>query len=474
MKRLLCLVLVSVLFLSALPARALTVSDVMQVTNCSEWVSLRQSPDKSSKRLAKVYLGELVSLCVAAPNDFVQCDYQGTTGYIMGKYLKTTGFTNGDELLRNQMVVNVEEWASLRQYADTKSQRLAKVPVGAIVTGCVKEGDFILCTYQKKTGYIPTQYLRKADYNAAAKNAETVSKAEQQNYPSFQNPMEVVNCSDWVSLRAKPSASSARLAKVPLGAFVTDCVQVSDTFVFCKYRNVEGYIQLDYLKSHDEQTANHSTVFDSFTERPSYTAFLAAGETVLNYHAANGYTIVVQRAYSDVSEEIMAVCYNMTGQPVWQVGDKVDEIGQTTATAAFIAGTQDDPEVVFFCAGRGFVAYDVDAWHDVQWEWREGDALTISAGLSAAVDVEGTIYVTGYFSDTLVAISADGEFLWKASHADPNIYWPYDIVIEKDHVDVWYETPSAASDMHDVISYSKDGTLLSTQRKIREAEKETL
>ena len=77
----------------------------------------------------------------------------------------------------------------------------------------------------------------------------------------------------------------------------------------------------------------------------------------------------------------------------------------------------------------------------------------------------------GDFLDTL---PDDGEFLWKAANNNPDIYWPYAIDIEKDQVNVWYETPAAASDMHDVISYSKEGALLSTQRRIREAEKETL
>ena len=151
MKRFICFALLMALLAGALPlpARAL-VSDVMAVTKCSEWVSLRQSADKKSKRLATVYLGELVSQCVEVENGFIRCNYLGKTGYILSQYLKTTGFTNGDELLHNQMVINATDWVSLREYADTKSKRLAKVPVGGIVTECVREGDFVICVYQKK------------------------------------------------------------------------------------------------------------------------------------------------------------------------------------------------------------------------------------------------------------------------------------------------------------------------------------
>ena len=40
----------------------------------------------------------------------------------------------------------------------------------------------------------------------------------------------VVKCNDWVSLRATPSTKAARLAQVPLGARVTDCVADTDAF----------------------------------------------------------------------------------------------------------------------------------------------------------------------------------------------------------------------------------------------------
>ncbi|MBQ7519316.1 MAG: hypothetical protein IJU12_03285 [Clostridia bacterium] len=73
MKRLVCLLLCAALMLGAAPALAAGVSDVMRVVNCQEWVSLREAPETQSKRLAKVYLGELVTDCVASINGFILC-----------------------------------------------------------------------------------------------------------------------------------------------------------------------------------------------------------------------------------------------------------------------------------------------------------------------------------------------------------------------------------------------------------------
>ena len=58
--------------------------------------------------------------------------------------------------------------------------------------------------------------------------------------------MTVVNCEEWVSLRAEPSTSAQRLAKVPLGALVENCIYASDGFVACEYQGAKGYICLLY------------------------------------------------------------------------------------------------------------------------------------------------------------------------------------------------------------------------------------
>ena len=66
-----------------------------------------------------------------------------------------------------------------------------------------------------------------------------------------QSPnMRVVNCKNFVSLRAKPAASSARLAKVPLGALVLALpgAEEQNGFVWCTYRDEYGYILAEYLQ----------------------------------------------------------------------------------------------------------------------------------------------------------------------------------------------------------------------------------
>ena len=130
MKRLVCILMCCCMLLPLLPASGEGLSDVMCVYNCKEWVSLREDMSTSSKRLTKVYLGELVTNCKMAYDGFIQCDFGGKTGYIQSKYLKTTKYSSGESFPGNQMVVNVEEWTSMWESPDSGSKRIVKVPVG--------------------------------------------------------------------------------------------------------------------------------------------------------------------------------------------------------------------------------------------------------------------------------------------------------------------------------------------------------
>ena len=60
--------------------------------------------------------------------------------------------------------------------------------------------------------------------------------------------MEVVNCNEWVSLRAAPRTSAKRLVKVSLGAIVDNCRQIDDEWIYGEYDGYSGYILAKYLQ----------------------------------------------------------------------------------------------------------------------------------------------------------------------------------------------------------------------------------
>ncbi|MBQ2700116.1 MAG: hypothetical protein IJF65_03060 [Clostridia bacterium] len=131
-------------------------------------------------------------------------------------------------------VVNVNEWVSLRKTDSAKSAQLAKIPLGAVVQDCqYVDSEWVSCRYGGQQGYVLAKYL--SPVTAPAQEAITLGD------------MQVVNCEDWVSLRASPDAQSKRLVKVPLGDTVTGCVSQGNGFIQCTYKGKTGYIKEEYL-----------------------------------------------------------------------------------------------------------------------------------------------------------------------------------------------------------------------------------
>lgn len=64
---------------------------------------------------------------------------------------------------RQMRIVNCESWASMRESADSHSERLAKVPLDAVVEALDIDGAFAYCVYDGIHGYILTDYLESLD-----------------------------------------------------------------------------------------------------------------------------------------------------------------------------------------------------------------------------------------------------------------------------------------------------------------------
>ncbi|MBQ6232486.1 MAG: SH3 domain-containing protein [Clostridia bacterium] len=475
---LICLSLLYVL-LPVVPAMAL--SDVMCVTNCSEWVSLREDMSTSSKRLAKVYLGELVTDCKMAYDGFIECQFGGKTGYIQSKYLKDTDYSSGESFPGNQMVVNVEEWASMWDSPSTKSTRVTKVPVGSIVTSCVgTTGGFILCEYKngRKTykGYISTSYLKKANYSASTQN----SKATPIEGSSVDGiTMTVTNCNDWVSLREKASASSARLAKVPLGATVDQCIQTSDSFIYCHYRGIYGYIQSQYLTAPginepvidypeivpqtDPQTDTAVNSFNNIPILPDYASFQQVGRNVV-METYQGYTIIVQHVDNQF-EEMLAVCYDLQNQPLWRLyAQSLEELSDVVQLDAFVAGTIEDPQLIWYINGLGFYSYSYGPALQLRWFLPNEVGLNITDSITHTEDYDGSFFVA--FSNVLMHISPEGQLLWRTECEDSTLYWPVSIDIDENGISVFYDNVVDVSNTYTEARFTFEGAFQYTTRRI--------
>lgn len=70
------------------------------------------------------------------------------------------GLAEKVEITETMRVINCESWVSLRELPAQNSERLKKVPLGALVYHCVKsEKGFAACQYEGVNGYILYKYL---------------------------------------------------------------------------------------------------------------------------------------------------------------------------------------------------------------------------------------------------------------------------------------------------------------------------
>ena len=481
MKRLMSILICLCMLLPVIPVMATGLSDVMCVYNCKEWVSLRESCDSTSKRLAKVHLGELVTNCSMSYDGFIQCEFSGKVGYIQNKYLKETNVTMYESFPGNQMVINVSEYASMWDMPDSSSSRVTKVPVGSIVTSCVRNGGkYTYCEYKsgKKVyaGWISNSYLKKANYTASQPNSK-VTPIEGTDVNGIS--MTVINCEDWVSLREKASTSASRLAKVPLGAQVDNCIEMSDSFIYCSYRGIYGYIQSQYLYDpyhvepvtpepeadpDPEPASPQISTFNTLPLLPDFATFLKTGKRVLTETYA-GYTIAVQRVDNQF-EEMLAVCYDLTNKPLWRLyGQSLSEISDVTQLDAFVAGTIEDPQLIWYINGLGFYSYSFGPVLQLRWFLPNELGLNITDSIAHAEDYDGSFYVA--FSDVLMHISADGQLLWRTSCENSSLFWPVSIEIGDTGISVLYDNLFGINYMHTEVRFSTDGTMqYITQRAI--------
>ncbi len=170
--------------------------------------------------------------------------------------------------------------------------------------------------------------------------------------------MRVVNCKKDVSLREKPSTSSRRLARVPLGAEVTawrdggSDDEEAERFLYCEYGNKSGYILREYLEPISEEY--DTGLGFSFRFNPNRLCVSPSEpESVksvriqwIGYENADAHMeIMLPEAFEEDPQEYMAAHTDYT------------ETFTSTSGTAVTGGTQGNEDYTlsngFYIAGRG-------------------------------------------------------------------------------------------------------------------------
>ena len=232
---------------------------------------------------------------------------------------------------------------------------------------------------------------------------------------NYYEEMTVVNCQDYVSLRAEPSTSSDRLAKVALGERVYDCMRYNDQFFLCQYDGEYGYILTEYLEPVPEDESDN----------------LVLNATLEGYH------VTAERSYNGEGEILRIVCEDDAGEQLWTMETTTQDITELVLTDAFIGGAAQVPRVMVYNAETGLTALEITDG-SVVWTLAPEDCA-LGASISHAVNGEGTMYIGGYYGPDPVAIAADGTVLWTALLDSNDIFWLYDMELQDETLAAHYD-----------------------------------
>lgn len=219
----------------------------MEVVNVKNFTWLKDGTGAFARKLCKVPVGAVVTNCYYYDGKHTYCEYDGMAGYLPSGNLSficgPVGYEYPDSAyLGNYQIVNCASYAVLRTYPDTSSQQLLRIPLGSIVTNVYYQDDrFSYCVYGNMDGYILNSNLSWVSGGNGGNSYGAQANGD------YIGTARIVNCISYASLRAFPSTGSTRLAKVPLGAYVTNCSIVDDRFAYCEYGGQAGYILIDNL-----------------------------------------------------------------------------------------------------------------------------------------------------------------------------------------------------------------------------------
>lgn len=158
------------------------------------------------------------------------------------------------DYIGNMEVVNCKEWVSLREEPSTRSPRLTKVSLGAIVSSCRRVDDeWVHCQYDGHAGYILAEYLDPSDGRTTFSAMMITITGEGAPFYATLNSPEPAD-------------------HIPANTIVRNCRIMNNDRVYVEWGDRCGFIPLLHAEVYSEmlhfpqQITLHCSLFDSLEE----------------------------------------------------------------------------------------------------------------------------------------------------------------------------------------------------------------
>lgn len=201
-----------------------TVENTIKVT--LENLSMRQGPSTNYTRILIIPKGATVE-SISSADGWDKIIYEGKTGYSSSAYL-----TQNQEPPKVETPAPIQKVTTynvyMRQGPSTSYESIQLIPKGAQVESISSDNGWDLVTYQGKTGYTSSAYLKEG----------TVEVPK----PLITIKQTTVN----LSLRQGPATSYDRILVIPQGSQV-ESISSSDGWDKISYLGTTGYASSSYL-----------------------------------------------------------------------------------------------------------------------------------------------------------------------------------------------------------------------------------
>lgn len=259
--------------------------------------------------------------------------------------------------------------------------------------------------------------------------------------------MKVVNCKEWVSLRAEPNSEAQRFAEVKLGETVRGFYASYGDFTQCEYEGAVGYILNDYL----EVMGGVKEITRDASAEPTYSQPMEDG------------SLAVWKDYSDFGETMYLARLDASGNEIWHYATESLSSTELSMVDAFVntpAGL-----VMVYNNDYGLIALDAATGME-KWTLPCSE-VSLGGSITGAVGSDGSMYIGGYYGPDPVGISADGkvlfesESLYEGEYGPATFYWLHEISVQENGITARYEN----GDMPVKASFDFSGKMISWEKE---------
>lgn len=219
-------------------------ADTAQVKTGNGGLNLRETASAQARVLLSIPDGASVTL-LDQGSEWCKIRYQGTTGYVMTRYLSIGQSTSQPTETKAWISQSVVGGVNLRFGPDTSAQVLMVLQPGAEVTVLMQGESWSVVRYGETTGYVMSRYLTDTA------PAGTGSEGQQPVYDESMYALSgweatVVPTEGNVNLRAWCTMDAPVRIAMPKGSVVR-VVAFGDTWCQVVYGEVEGYCMTKFL-----------------------------------------------------------------------------------------------------------------------------------------------------------------------------------------------------------------------------------